>query len=308
MTAPTVSVLVAAYNAEQTIAMAVRSALAQTAHLHEVIVVDDASTDRTLDILHGIADPRLRVLRQSARQGPGVARNRAMEMATGQWLAILDADDAFEPQRLERLLAGFPPANEYTMLADHWIYCRSRASALVPWQYCKKLPPVLDLNTFLHQQHFLVKPLLPASIRDTDIRYPAYYSWEDAVFMCRLMARGYQLLVHSEPLYLYRLRRESLSHDLRWRPTMESVFTALFEELEPVLDDQGRNVLLDYIQMTRRVQHYLPVLQALRSKHYGQLVKLLYNDQSRRREFIRRIGPSVIRRLNMLRLPGTTGR
>ena len=91
MTAPTVSVLVAAYNAEQTIALAVCSALVQTAHLHEVIVVDDASTDRTLDILHGIADSRLRVLRQSARQGPGVARNRAMELANGwpSWMPTM---------------------------------------------------------------------------------------------------------------------------------------------------------------------------------------------------------------------------
>ena len=304
----TVSVLIAAYNAEETIALAVKSALAQTAHLHEVIVVDDASTDRTLEILEAIDDPRLKVLRQPTRQGPGVARNRAIEASTGQWMAILDADDAFQPQRLEILHTTFPSADKHAILADHWMYCRSRGAALVPWKKGEHLPAVLDLSRFLAHEHFLIKPLLPASIRKMDIRYPDYFCWEDSVFMSRLLARGFRLFIHPEPMYLYRLRQGSLSHDLSWHFNMETVFTTLLDELEPVLDEQSRKALLAYIHKAHLSLHYLPVLQALRTKRYGQALRLLLQDQARRQEFLRRLWPSVLKNLSVLRFPGTTGR
>ena len=303
MTAPTVSVLVAAYNAEQTIALAVCSALAQTAHLHEVIVVDDASTDRTLDILHGIADSRLRVLRQSARQGPGVARNRAMEAATGQWLAILDADDAFEPHRLERLFAILPHQDQQVVLGDHWMNCRNRGATLLPWKPAKPLPSSLDLAGFLVHKPFLVKPLLPISVREMGIRYPDYFSWEDAVFMCRVLGMGYRLLLHPDPMYLYRLRRDSLSHDLRWSNITETVFISLLQELDPVLDEQGRLAIEAFIHKARNERYYLPVLQALRHRRYGMVTRLLLADRACRHEFLRRLGPSVLQRLGIVRIP-----
>ena len=303
-----VSVLIAAYNVEETIALAVYSALAQTAHLHEVIVVDDASTDRTLEILETIDNPRLKVLRQFTRQGPGVARNRAIEASTGQWMAILDADDAFQPQRLEILHSTFPSADKHVILADHWMYCRSKGAALVPWRKGERLPSELDLPTFLTHEHFLIKPLLPASIRKMNIRYPDYFCWEDGVFMSRLLARGFRLFIHPEPMYLYRLRQGSLSHDLSWQTNMETVFTTLLEELEPILDTQGRMALLAYINKARLSEHYLPVLEALRHGRYDIVALQLLSDRSRRHEFLRRLWPSVLKNLSVLRFPGTTGR
>ena len=102
----TVCIIIAAYNAESTIARAVQSALAQS-EISEVIVVDDASTDNTVAIAKSAADGsgRLKVLIQIKNSGPSAARNRALNAATSDWIGILDADDFFLPGRIKTLLA-----------------------------------------------------------------------------------------------------------------------------------------------------------------------------------------------------------
>jgi succinoglycan biosynthesis protein ExoO len=102
-----VSIIVAAYNVEAFIARAVESATAQTMPDLEILVVDDASNDMTAQIVATMAekDRRIRLLRQETNRGPSAARNHAISEAMGAWIAILDADDAWLPERLERLLA-----------------------------------------------------------------------------------------------------------------------------------------------------------------------------------------------------------
>lgn len=103
---PTVSVLIAAWSAEATLARAIDSALAQTEAV-EIIVVDDASTDATSSIAAARADADSRVvaLRQPQNMGPSAARNRAIEASRAPWVTVLDADDFFcAPDRLTRLI------------------------------------------------------------------------------------------------------------------------------------------------------------------------------------------------------------
>jgi glycosyltransferase involved in cell wall biosynthesis len=100
MATPQVSVVVPAFNAETTIVAAVESALGQTFDDLEVIVVDDDSTDATMERLAGIGDPRLRLLR-TAHGGVARARNQGMDAARGQFIAFLDADDMWTPDKLE---------------------------------------------------------------------------------------------------------------------------------------------------------------------------------------------------------------
>jgi hypothetical protein len=101
--APTFSIVIAAYNAAGTIAEAVESALAQTLPPIEVIVGDDGSTDRTAAVL-GPYRERVRYFRQEHR-GVAATRNAALEIARGDFFAVLDADDAYLPERLEALAA-----------------------------------------------------------------------------------------------------------------------------------------------------------------------------------------------------------
>lgn len=102
--APTVSVIIPALNAEAYIGQAVASALASQGVAVEVIVIDDGSDDGTWQVLEGF-DARVRKVRQS-RGGPYRARNLGAQLARGEWLAFLDADDDWRPDKLARQLAA----------------------------------------------------------------------------------------------------------------------------------------------------------------------------------------------------------
>lgn len=107
-----VSVIIPAYNAERFIRESVDSALAQTHRDVEVIVVDDSSTDDTQQILRQYGS-RIKVLHQR-NAGAATARNTGAKIATGDWLALLDADDLWEPTKLERQLAVTTSTCSYT--------------------------------------------------------------------------------------------------------------------------------------------------------------------------------------------------
>jgi glycosyltransferase involved in cell wall biosynthesis len=95
-----ISVVIPAYNAEAYLAQAIESCLQQTRLPHEVIVADDGSTDRTAEIAEKFPPP-VRLVRLPQNMGLSAARNRAVEASTGEWLAFLDADDWFLPNKLE---------------------------------------------------------------------------------------------------------------------------------------------------------------------------------------------------------------
>ncbi len=97
---PKVSILIPCYNADRWIAQAIESALNQTYPYKEVIVVDDGSSDRSLEMIQSYSD-RIRWATQ-ANQGGNATRNRLLEMSTGTWLQYLDADDYLLPTKIEQ--------------------------------------------------------------------------------------------------------------------------------------------------------------------------------------------------------------
>jgi glycosyltransferase involved in cell wall biosynthesis len=101
--APAISVIIPTYNCGEFLAQTIDSALCQTMRPREVIVVDDGSTDDTSRVL-GALEGRIRVVRQR-NQGVAVARNRGIDMAQGDWLMFLDADDVLHLEALSALAA-----------------------------------------------------------------------------------------------------------------------------------------------------------------------------------------------------------
>ena len=115
--APLVSVLIGVYNAERYLGEAIESVLAQTYAPIELIVVDDGSTDGSGAVARAFGD-RL-VYDRQPRGGIGAARNRAVELSTGSHLAFLDADDRFEPRKIERQLAALADDPELDVVFGH---------------------------------------------------------------------------------------------------------------------------------------------------------------------------------------------
>ncbi len=100
---PDVSVIIPTYNRAEYVTRAIESVLGQTYLDHEIIVIDDGSTDNTKQALEPYFD-KITYISQ-ANAGPSAARNKGIEAAKGRWLAFLDSDDTWRPNKLERQLA-----------------------------------------------------------------------------------------------------------------------------------------------------------------------------------------------------------
>lgn len=105
--APLVSVIIPTYNRAHLLGRAIRSVLAQTRQDFELIVVDDASTDNTREVVGGFADPRVRYVRHDVNRGGTVAMNTGLQEARGEYVTFLDDDDEYLPQKLEKQLETF---------------------------------------------------------------------------------------------------------------------------------------------------------------------------------------------------------
>ena len=116
MASATISVIIPLYNKEREIGDTLRSVLAQTLPPAEIVVVDDGSTDRSAEIVRGIRSPLVKLVTQP-NAGECAARNRAIAESTGDYIALLDADDTWEPGFLEEIaamIAEFPGCGVYS--------------------------------------------------------------------------------------------------------------------------------------------------------------------------------------------------
>jgi glycosyltransferase involved in cell wall biosynthesis len=102
----TISVIIPLYNRRDEIGRAIASALRQTHAPHEIVVVDDCSRDESAAAVEALGDQRIRLLRHERNRGASAARNTGIAAATGDWIALLDSDDEWEPEKLARQLAA----------------------------------------------------------------------------------------------------------------------------------------------------------------------------------------------------------
>src|SRR4030042_1588084 len=104
---PTVSVIIPTYNRAHLLNRAIKSILVQTFGDFEIIIVDDASTDNTERIVKSIDDKRILYIRHENNKGGSAARNTGIRQARGKYIAFLDSDDEWLPEKLEKQLKVF---------------------------------------------------------------------------------------------------------------------------------------------------------------------------------------------------------
>ncbi len=111
---PLVSVIMPTYNAQRYLSESINSVIAQTYNNWELLITDDCSSDDTLTIAKKYAetDPRIKLFKQQQNQGAGAARNNSIMNANGKYIAFLDADDLWLPEKLEKQVA-FATKNNY---------------------------------------------------------------------------------------------------------------------------------------------------------------------------------------------------
>ena len=100
-----VSIVMPSYNTAGFIADSINSVRAQTYENWELIIVDDCSTDNTDEVVSFFEDPRIRYIKNEKNSGAAVSRNRALSEAKGRWIAFLDSDDLWSPNKLQKQIA-----------------------------------------------------------------------------------------------------------------------------------------------------------------------------------------------------------
>ncbi len=120
---PRISVIIPSHNRAHTLPRALDSVLAQTRSAEEIIVIDDGSDDDTPDLL-AQHYPQVRVIQQT-NQGVSAARNRGIEQATGNWIALLDSDDEWHPNKLQCQLEALAAAPAHRLIHSDEIWLRN---------------------------------------------------------------------------------------------------------------------------------------------------------------------------------------
>lgn len=221
---PDVSVVIAAFNAQATIARAIDSALRQQGVAVEIVVVDDCSTDRTLEVVRSLDAAPLRVVALERNCGPGGARNAGLEAATGRFVAVLDADDTMHPDRLARLIAR-AEAGAAQIVVDN-LEVQAAGGDGVSMFRRKLLEDMTELSLagfiaanlmFDDSPSFgYMKPVFERDfIERNGLRYDAGLRiGEDYMLLASALAEGGRCVVEADPLYAYHISVGSISRVL----------------------------------------------------------------------------------------------
>lgn len=225
-----VSIVIPCHNGQNFVGDAIASALAQTHRDIEVIVIDDASRDRSPTVIGSFArsDARVKPIFLTENVGAAAARNRGIAAAGGRWIALLDADDLYKPDRIERLL-GVAAETGAEMVADrqyvqelHAHDLRSGSRPFLCFDFLDAPHPIpitpelyFRESCVFHREPNIgyMKPMfLRGFLLGNDLRFDESYKvGEDVLLQIECICRGVRF--HGTPYagYVYRRRDASLS-------------------------------------------------------------------------------------------------
>ena len=291
---PLVSIIIPVFNGERLVEAAIRSGLAQTERRIEIIVVDDGSTDGTAAVIHRLAaaDGRVRPICLPVNRGPAVARNAGLDRAAGAWVATLDADDLYLPERLATLL-GLAARHGADMVSDNLLV---QPAAAPPYPL---IPPgVLDGPRPLGMVEFVLgnsgetrqrassygflQPMIRhAFLLRHGIRYDIRNRFgEDYLLYMHCLQAGACWWVTPEPFYVYTQNPHSLTQrqtasDLR---RIEAFDDQLLADPATAADRPLAQAIRRHRVKTRRLQRYRAVTDAVKQGRLLGAVRLLGQD------------------------------
>ncbi len=207
-----ISIITPAYNAEEFIAETILSVQKQTFGDFEMIIVDDCSTDNTYEIVKeaAAADSRIKVIRHRKNSGVAAARNTALDAAKGDYIAFLDSDDLWLPEKLEKQYA-FMEKNNYALTYTKYRLFHSSdelgKEISVPLKMTYK---DIFKNTAIACLTVMVNRKMVG-----DFHMPLLNHTEDQCTWQEILKRGYVAYALNETLSLYRISNYSLTSNKR---------------------------------------------------------------------------------------------
>lgn len=210
MTDNLVSIIMPSYNTANFISESIRSVIAQTYTDWELIIVDDCSTDRTDEVVASFRDSRIRYFKNEKNSGAALTRNRALREARGEWIAFLDSDDLWEPEKLERQIA-FMNGHNYTLSFTGYEKIDEEGQ---PLNMYVSGPDVVNKRKMYNYDYIGQLTMMYSAkyfglIQIRDIRKN-----NDYAIRLRLYKKpGTEAHLLRENLAKYRIRKKSISHD-----------------------------------------------------------------------------------------------
>jgi glycosyltransferase involved in cell wall biosynthesis len=211
---PQISVIIPAYNAERTILETIKSVQQQTFQDFELIVINDGSKDRTLELLQDIQDERLKIFSYE-NSGVSLARNRGFSKSTGEFIAFLDADDLWTPDKLELQLAALKQhpeagvAYSWTCFMD--VDEQGKAASFhpsPPYTFAGNVYDKLLVSDFIHSgSNTLICRSAIDSVGEFDPTCAGCADWD---YWLRLSARWHFVVVPKQQIF-YRRSPEAMS-------------------------------------------------------------------------------------------------
>lgn len=214
---PLVSVIIPSYNREKVIQRAVDSVLNQIYRNIELIVVDDCSTDNTIDILSRIEDKRLIVLRNEKNEGACVSRNKGILNSSGEYIAFLDSDDVWDKNKLENQVNYMMEYNYFITYTNY--SCNNKIVELNERYMSKKnLYQVL-----LYDNHITTGILLcKRNILETNLfdeKLSRFQDWDLVLRLSRKYEFGY---IHQVLTYQY-VQKDSITKSTSHKKTYDAL-------------------------------------------------------------------------------------
>jgi glycosyltransferase involved in cell wall biosynthesis len=206
-TYPLVSVILPVYNAEKLIQESLLSILNQTYTNIECIVIDDASTDNTLNIIKNIKDERITLVEKPINTGYTKSLNIGIEKATGKYIARMDADDFSYPERIAKQVSFMEKCQEYIMCCTHFALYHNNYVIPSPDSFERLKIELLFTNVICHPSIMMRS----SSLKTHQLRYEhAYEPSEDYKLWTRLIEYG-KIGIIPETLIKYRIHQEQVS-------------------------------------------------------------------------------------------------
>ncbi len=206
-----ISVIIAAYNSEKFIRRCLLSVISQTHQNLEIIVIDDGSTDKTVDIIRSINDSRIRLIQRQQNYGISLTRNHGIDIAKGKYIGFIDADDFIDPDFYQKLYQRAIQTNaEITTTATsaEWPH-KTKKWAGIPGVYHH----FSDKLTAVRNGSCWNKIYLTQFLRQNNLKFPAGLISEDNFFVIKSLAICQKLAVINNTYYHYIMNPSSLTHD-----------------------------------------------------------------------------------------------
>lgn len=205
-----VSVVIPIYNAEAYLEETLHSVGSQTLHDIEIVCVDDGSTDHSADIIKKalVSDSRIRYLYQS-NQGAGMARNKGIKAAVGEYIAFMDADDCYPNESVLETLYTATEQNKAFVCGGS----AKRTDTDEPWGEDRNFSAEGFIKFSDYQFDFLfVRFLFKRSfLIENDIQFPALRVYEDPLFLINALIKAEKFYAIKDTVYLYNGSHQSQS-------------------------------------------------------------------------------------------------